>query len=219
MLYQEALWIANQMKEIGLSLSPLLNAGSSTLNFRKKEQPFIHSEIIVPFEKNGGQIIHLDMKEDEGVDMAGDLMQEDFRNEVKARKIKGVLCSNLLEQVENPQIVCDLLSEILQQEGYIILTTPKLYPYHSDPIDTMFRPNVEEVGAMFPNCTLVNGEILNMPNSSHFKTLIASPKSLFITVGRILLPFYKYESWKLMIGDIPNLFKNYQVTCVVLKKH
>lgn len=218
MLYQEALWIADQIKDIGHDLSPLLNAGSSTLNFRKNEQPFIHSEIIVPFEKNGGEIIHLDMKKDEGVDMAGDLMQEDFRREVKARKIKGVLCSNLLEQVENAQIVCDLLSEILQPKGYIILTTPRLYPYHSDPIDTMFRPTVEEVCAMFSTCNLVTGKILNIPNTSHFKTLIASPKSLLITIGRILLPFYKHESWKLMIEDIPNLFKNYQVTCVVLQK-
>ena len=36
------------------------------------------------------------MKEDEGIDLVGDLSNENFRNEVKKLKPKLILCNNIL---------------------------------------------------------------------------------------------------------------------------
>ncbi|MES2555993.1 MAG: methyltransferase type 11 [Bacteroidota bacterium] len=218
MLAQEAKWIAHELSTRVSELSPLLNVGSSTLHFRTVEQPFIDNDIFQPFVQQGGSVLHVDMKQDEGVDLAGDLMNDQFREQVKSHEIKGVLCSNLLEHVENPQLVCDLLVDVVQPAGYIIITVPHRYPYHNDPIDTMFRPDVKVIEALFPACELVNGEILTIEGSSFVKMLFRNPSLLVVTTLRALLPFYKFRSWKHIVSYIPQSFKPFQVTCVTLRK-
>lgn len=218
MLLQEAKWIANEMHTRISELSPLINVGSSTLHFRTVEQPFIDKEIFKPFVQQGGKVLHLDMKEDVGVDLAGDLMNEEFRDQVKKHEIKGALCSNLLEHVENPRLVCDLLVDIVQTDGYIIITVPHRYPYHNDPIDTMFRPDVKAIEALFPARKLVNGEIVTIEGSSFAKMLLRNPSLLAVTTLRALMPFYKFQSWKHIVAYIPKSFKPFQVTCVTLRK-
>jgi len=218
MLEKEAKWIAAELKSIGAESSPVLNVGSSTLYFRTIMQPFIQERIIAPFESEGGQFLHLDMKEDEGVDLAGDLMDPVFREKVKALQIRGVLCSNLLEHVVDPQVVCALLEEIVQPGGYIILTVPYRYPYHSDPIDTMFRPEVNDLAQLLPGCNLVNGSIVTIDGTSFFHMLMRNPKLLAVTTMRVLLPFYKFASWKHIVAYIPQSFKPFQVTCATFRK-
>jgi len=218
MLKKEAQWIADELKQIGLESSPMLNVGSSTLHFRQVEQSFIHELIVEPFEQAGGRFLHLDMKAAEGVDLAGDLMDAAFRERVKALQIRGILCSNLLEHVTNPQTVCDLLTEIIQPGGYLILTVPYRYPYHNDPIDTLFRPTVEQLTAMMHNCGLVRGEILTIDHTSFFNMLLRNPKLLAVTTLRALMPFYKFASWKHIVAYFPQSFKPFQVTCATFRK-
>lgn len=218
MLAQEAKWIAKELTTRISEVSPLINVGSSTLHFRTVSQPFIDKDIFQPFVQRGGSVLHLDMKQDEGVDLAGDLMNDQFREQVKAHEIKGALCSNLLEHVENPQLVCDLLVDVVQPSGYIIITVPHRYPYHNDPIDTMFRPDVKAIEALFPACELVSGEIITIEGTSFAKMLFRNPKLLAVTTLRTLLPFYKFQSWKHIVSYIPQSFKPFQVTCVTLRK-
>lgn len=218
MLAQEAKWIAQQLSTRVSGLSPLLNVGSSTRHFRTVSQPFIDRDIFQPFVQQGGSVLHLDMKQDDGVDLAGDLMNDQFREVVKSHEVNGALCSNLLEHVENPQLVCDLLVEVVQPAGYIIITVPHRYPYHNDPIDTMFRPDVNAIEALFPSCELVAGEILTIEGTSFAKMLFRNPSLLAVTTLRALMPFYKFQSWKHIVSYIPHSFKPFQVTCVTLRK-
>jgi hypothetical protein len=218
MLEKEAKWIAGELDRIGTESSPMLNVGSSTLHFRTQLQPFIHEQIIVPYEQAGGAFLHLDMKKEEGVDLAGDLMDPVFREKVRALNIKGVLCSNLLEHVEDPAAVCALLTAVVQPGGYIILTVPYRYPYHSDPIDTMFRPEVEDLGQMLPECELVNGAIVTIDGTSFFRMLLKHPRLLAVTFARSILPFYKFSSWKHIVAYLPDSFKPFQVTCATFRK-
>ena len=44
------------------------------------------------------------------------------------------MISNLLEHVTNRQKICDVVVDILPKGGYIIVSGPHIYPYHSDPI-------------------------------------------------------------------------------------
>ncbi|MHA2210823.1 MAG: hypothetical protein ACXABV_16845, partial [Candidatus Thorarchaeota archaeon] len=40
------------------------------------------------------------------------------------------------------------LFDLLNDEGYLIVTVPYHYPYHEDPVDFLFRPRVEELWIM-----------------------------------------------------------------------
>ncbi|MGQ0741110.1 MAG: DUF4142 domain-containing protein [Alphaproteobacteria bacterium] len=57
----------------GKAISPCLNLGSSTGTFRTQEQRHIEQYIFAPLRERGVRIVHADIKEDEGVDLAGDI--------------------------------------------------------------------------------------------------------------------------------------------------
>jgi SAM-dependent methyltransferase len=215
MFEKEAIWIAG---ELTLELSPVLNVGSSTRQFRMVGQPWIHKRIVAPFEARGGRFLHLDMKEAEGVDLVGDLADPTFQEKVKALEIKAVLCSNLLEHVADPQAVCRLLTEIVRPGGIVILTVPYRYPYHDDPIDTMFRPTAERLAHMMTGCELVNAEVVTIEGTSFARQLLTRPRLLATTTLRLLMPFYRWNAWKQTIGYLPQAFKPFQVTCATFRR-
>src|SRR5205085_4736707 len=62
--------------------------------------------------------------------------------------------------VTDRQIVCAAIWSLLPPGGFLILTVPYRFPYHEDPIDTMFRPSVEELAQLFP------GTAIQQPRSS-----------------------------------------------------
>lgn len=218
MLIEEADWIKQVMeKHFSKEDFPLLNVGSSTESFRKETQPFIYEEIFLPLIKKGFEVIHTDLKKEEGVDIDGDLNSKEFRAQLKGLNIKSVLCSNLLEHLEKPQEICDSILDILPSGGKLIITVPNSFPYHKDPIDTMLRPNVDELHAFFPNTGLVKAEIV-VSNNCYKDSLVNNWRYLFTMIVRWMLPFYKYSEWRHMIKDLFQANKKYKATCFVLHK-
>lgn len=216
MLPLEAKWIGEVIRKASAGGNMrLLNTGSSTLKFRTQIQPHIHNEIFKPL---AGNIIvtHLDIKKDEGVDLAGDLMSNEFLQSLR-ENYDAVLCSNLLEHVENPQMVIDQLEQVVVPGGYLIVTGPRLYPYHNDPIDTMFRPSVGELAEMFRRSKLIQGEIIR-EKSSHFSLVKDNPLSGIKLAIRILLPFYKFDAWKKIIRGLPSFFREFEVVAVLMQR-
>jgi hypothetical protein len=49
------------------------------------------------------------------------------------------LCTSLLEQVPDRAAVIRNLHSMTRPGGHVIVTVPRRYPYHPDPIDTGFR--------------------------------------------------------------------------------
>ncbi len=219
MTFDESIWIRDRLQELAAQNKgfPLLNVGSSTKHHRQVEQPHIDKNIWQPLEKIGKEVHHLDMKQAEGVDIVGDLTDKSFQEKLKQTKYNGILSSNLLEHVVNPGEIAECMTEIVIDGGYIICTVPHLLQFHKDPIDTYFRPNVEELKSLFPNTEMVRGEILTI-DFSLARLFWKRPKQIFFTLIRMALPFYKFNEWKHIASYIPNLFKNYKVTCIVLKK-
>src|SRR3981081_2029649 len=119
---------------------PLLNVGSSTGEFRTRTQPWIDENIFAPIRKLGGKVYHLDIKEAEGVDIVGDLFDPKFLDRIAQMNVRWVMVSNLFEHVTNRQDIADVLLKIVPAGGYVVVSGPQSYPYHADPIDTMFRP-------------------------------------------------------------------------------
>ena len=123
-----------------------------------------------------------------------------------------MICSNLLEHVPTESVseICKSLQEFIPKNGYLFISGPYKFPYHPDPIDTMFRPDVEAFAQFFPNTSLVDGKIIT--SNDH-----RAPVELVKNIARIFMPFYKPREWLFYPRQIPWLFRNYKATCLVLK--
>lgn len=219
MTLNESKWIGSTLVDLAKKnkLSSLLNIGSSTGYFRKVQQPQIHNHVFAPLEELGVKIVHTDMKEAEGVDLVGDIMEEAFFNKVKEKRFDKILCSNLLEHVRNPSLLAKRIASISNEGQYILITVPYLYPYHNDPIDNNLRPTVEELAAMFPNTKLIKGEVVVSDNT--FINMLKKNKRLFaLTSLRLFLPFYKPSSYFQIWRDYIHCNEHFSTSCVLLQK-
>ena len=130
-------------------LSPLLNLGSSTGAFRRIARPWIHQRLFLPLEEAGIAVSHCDLKAGEGVDLSGDIKEPVMVQGLKAMGFRCVLLSNLLEHVKAREQVAAACEEVVGPGGLILATVPASYPYHADPIDTLYRPSPPELAALF----------------------------------------------------------------------
>jgi hypothetical protein len=157
----EARWIRRQLAGFApREISPLVNIGSSTREFREVRQPHIEVEIFAPLRAAGVEVIHTDLKPEAGVDIAGDLNDPAVQARLRARRPRAALTSNLLEHVTAPAELAHAIGALVEPGGLLIATVPRSYPYHADPIDTGFRPTPDELVALFPGFALVHGEVV-----------------------------------------------------------
>lgn len=161
MLKAEARWLGRTLALLPLHAgSTLLNIGSSTEDYRRREQPWVHREIFEPLSERQVEVVHVDLKSAPGVDLVGDLLDPRFLDLCTDMQPDAVLCSNLLEHVPSRDALCQGLGRLVADQGHLIVTCPYDYPYHPDPIDTMFRPTVDVLTAHFPELSLRWGEIV-----------------------------------------------------------
>jgi hypothetical protein len=216
MFAREAAWIAEALAaEDPNALAPLLNVGSSTRSFRTEVQPWIHDCLIAPLEARGARFVHLDLKEADGVDIAADILADEGFARAKAVGAKALLLCNILEHVVDPGEVARRAMALIEPGGLVVFTGPRSYPYHRDPIDTLFRPTPEDVAALFPGATIERAEIL--PCGSYRDVVRKRPWVLLRPVVRFPFPFLGWERWKRTMGKLYWLFNPYLTTCVVLR--
>lgn len=162
MLEEEAIRLRRML--LGLEgVSPLLNLGSSTAEFRQIVQPHIDAELFGPLREAGVEVVHCDLKEGEGVDLSGDVRDPGVKAALKARGFKCVLLANLLEHVGDRAEFVSACEEIAGQGGLILATAPSSYPYHADPIDTRYRPSPDALAAAFGGSRMLIAEELTGP--------------------------------------------------------
>lgn len=143
---------AVRLREILLSregISPLLNLGSSTREFRETAKPHIERELFGPLREAGVAVFHSDVKQGHGVDLAGDILDPAVRRALKARGFRSILIANMLEHVRDRAAVTAACEEIVGPGGLILATAPSSYPYHADPIDTGYRPSPAALAVSF----------------------------------------------------------------------
>lgn len=148
MLIAEADWIGSITSGLPAEAFPLGNIGCQTDKSRKEVQPWIQQRIFDPLASRNQPVVHVDIRDEPGVDVVADLMSDQGLATLRGLGVRTVLCSNLLEHVEDPVAVLDRLVEVVPPGGYLIVTGPRDFPYHADPIDTMFRPSWQEMAAM-----------------------------------------------------------------------
>ncbi len=214
----EAQWLGERLARTpDDELFPLLNVGSSTLEFRTRVQPYIDQLIFAPLRERKGKVHHLDIKGGPGIDIAGDLLDPGFLDSLAHYPIKSVMVSNLLEHVVSRANICATLMKIVPVGGYLFVSGPYKYPYHADPIDTMFRPSIEEIAGHFPGTTIVDSAIIDSGNWRQWR-VAERGRPLGRSLVRMLVPFYRPKKWLELIRQSPYLFKHIKAFAVVLRK-
>jgi hypothetical protein len=151
MLIAEAKWLGRVIRELPDDAFPLLNLGSSTEEFRAHTHPWVDREIFAPLRQAGRQVVHVDIKNAPGVDLVCDFTSSEGRAQIAALNAGSILCSNLLEHL--PQSPADSALHVMELTSvgmFLIVTAPKDYPPHADPIDNGYRPTPGELASLFP---------------------------------------------------------------------
>jgi hypothetical protein len=217
---EEAGTLARWVRELKLPRGTVcLNIGSSTKEFRERQQPHITERLIRPLEADGIRFIHCDMKKADGVDEVGDLLDPSFRSSLKRHHASLLVCSNLLEHLTDPQRFADACAELVGDGGFGLFSVPLSYPYHPDPIDTMLRLTPAELAAMLPDWTVVRSGQIEAGN--YWRDLRESGSGisrLVRQIGRVAMPFYRPHQWRANASRLSWLFRPYRVSIVLLQK-
>jgi hypothetical protein len=209
MFPNEASWFYDKILQINPGeVFPMLNLGSSTGYYRTIIQPYIDNLLFKPLREQGRKVIHCDIKEAEGVDIIGDLSSTAFVEKLQCFEFRSVICSHLLEHVENPASVASSIMQIIPADGYLFVSCPYRYPHHPDPVDTMFRPSPEKLSSYFPGMKIIDSCVISGGRYGKFGK---SAKSIVRELMRLAIPFYKPTRWLWH-------FREAKGTCLVLKK-
>jgi SAM-dependent methyltransferase len=209
-------WVRGLKLERG---SVCLNIGSSTRAFREEMQPHVAARFVRPLEGDGIRFVHCDMKEADGVDEVGDILDPDFRTRLRRHDASLLICSNLLEHLTEPQRFANACAELVRDGGFGLFSVPLSYPYHPDPIDTMLRLTPAELAAMMPGWTTVRSEQIEAGN--YWRDLRAGGSGfsrLLRQIGRVALPFYRPHQWRANASRLSWLLRTYRVSLVLLRK-
>lgn len=219
MLISEARWLGERLRSLPHDdLFPLLNVGSSTQDFRERVQPHIHAHVFGPLEARGGRVWHVDLKDAPGVDLVGDLLDLSFLARLRGLRIRSVLVSNLFEHITDRELIAAALLQIVAPGGYIIVSGPRAYPHHADPIDTMFRPTPDEMARHFPGAEVTDAAILDAGNWRRWVAAERGGRSLVRVLIRLCTPLYRPSQWLALARQAPFLVKHSTAFAVVLRR-
>jgi SAM-dependent methyltransferase len=209
MFIEETVWIkstlATAMTKRSLSV---LDIGSSSLNFRTKVQPHIYEHIHKPLEDAGCSITYADIKQEPGVDLVIDLSAADLDEHLFATKYELIICCNILEHIADRESFMNNLIRFAGPGTLILLTVPRRYPKHNDPIDTMYRPDPTHLLKFvreFVNCEIEAQTVLTISNKQYY-TRNFGRKLDYLTLRPL------WHSWRYVF----RLFR-WQVTCLLVR--
>lgn len=219
MLRAEARWFGRELAKISDEvLFPLLDVGSHTSAFRAREQPWIDEFVFSPLARRGS-IVHTDLREGPGIDLVGDVTDQNFVERLRRDRFRSVFCANVLEHVDDPGALAEALVHIVTTGGILAISVPFRFPYHPDPIDNGFRPDLDELADLLPGTRRMRGQILPCGTFLHYLTpRLLHPVALVSKIVR---------RKSLSAGDdaldggeslLPWFFRRFLVTCLILEK-
>lgn len=218
MFAAEARWVGARLDAVpAAQLSPLLNIGSSTSDFRETLQPWTVRHIFGPLAARGVEVVHLDARDGPGIDLRADLLDDADYHRVAARRYAGLLCCNVLEHVRDPGEFARRCAALVRPGGVIVVTVPRSYPHHGDPIDTLYRPTPEEAAALFPATSILDAGVIDV-GQSYADEVRRRPWLLLRHLARGPAPFLGLEKWRRSMQKPYWLFHNYQVSAAVLRR-
>jgi SAM-dependent methyltransferase len=162
----ESLWVKRVLEALPLRAGMrVLDIGSSTLEFRTVVQPHIEQNVFGPLRERGLLVSHLDARNEPGVDIVSDVETLTGVDEI----YDLVLCTSLLEHVVDRDRTIHHVKRVVGPRGHLLLTVPRRYPYHADPIDTEFRPSVSELRALVDWPEVAAAEVVTVRAPLHYR--------------------------------------------------
>ena len=218
----EALEISGYLSAYTVAqLSPIVELGSSTAEFRQVVKPHIENDLHRPLRTRGVKIITTDIKAGDGIDISGDIYDVEVRETLKSLHPRALLCCNIFEHLQDRQSFARLCANLLEPEGVLVVSVPFDYPHHGDPIDTMYRPSPEEVAELFPefvvrSATVVaDGSYGQDLGEMSYGQIAANMVGGALKLAKLIVKrrLDEFSSQRFFW-----LFKPYKVTIVVLQK-
>ena len=213
MRFEEALKIQNIIKKRS-AYRNIINLGSGNVEQLMKTKPWVSKNVFDLLKKQKAKILHVDAENFPGVDIVQDLSQPNslsFCDKLEGSKL--FILANVLEHIPkkaHAELLNKIYSKMKSNDG-LIITVPYDYPYHADPIDTMYRPSPNELNQLLP-LTWLEGEIVS---AGSFKEEFRHMNTLK-KIRKLLKPlwiFQKPTKW-LENHRLFYLFKQYQITIV-----
>ena len=215
----ESLWIRERLARIpDADLFPVLDVGSSTLEYRTRIQPWVDENLFAPLRARGGKVIYADIKQAPGVDVVVDLLDPASRAHLSALGARTALVCNILHHLADRGPIARAVVDLLPPGGYLVVSGPYRYARHYDPIETMYRPTPEEAAREFPGTRLVEGAIIDGGNWRQWNPGERGGRSLGRFLARICIPFYRPGEWLQIVPHIPYLFRHMKAYAVLLRK-
>jgi hypothetical protein len=119
--------------------------------------------------------------------------------------------------LENPGLVYKLIDRCLVPGGYLVISCARVYPYCADPVDSKYRPHLNEIVSELPGYKVIANDAVII-EETHFSRLIEDARSFGIFILNVLVPRKGLKIWFRNLSDVPNLFKRLETTCVVMRK-
>ena len=216
---QEAAWVGEQLRGAG-TCRVVLNLGSGSRRFREVSKPYIDRDIFEPLARAGARVVHADLKSGEGIEVSGDLFDPAIQARLRELAPDAIVACNIMEHLP-----ADLrgrfpavLDSLLRPGGVLVVTVPYSYPYHADPIDTLYRPSPKELCALFPAYQVIDARTID--SESYGDEFVAGgPWRMTRKVLRMFFPFPRPKRWLSHAHRFLWLFRPYRLTGVVLRKH
>lgn len=194
MLEAESAWIGEKLRSLPAESFPLLNLGSSTAYFREVRNPWIENEILSPLRQSGRQVIHVDLKQSEGVDLVVDFLSAEGNARLAQLCPQAVLVSNLLEHLPvDPALAAERIVNLAPSNAYILATCPLVYGYHGDPIDNGFRPTPEQLARLFERTCVVESAVVECHRGAYYFS--DSGRRWLRFMLRMCAPFIRPRNW------------------------
>lgn len=218
MMVCDAKWLQEALASLSdADISPILNIGSSTKKFREIDQPHIHKYVFAPLEQRGIKIIHSDLKQAEGVDIAADIFDETALKTLQECKPRAIICTHMFEHIIDRERLQKILMSLLPKNGIFFITVPHSYHHHADPIDTMYRPSPDELAALFNGQEIIKKQVLIGGN--YWEKIRQRPVTLFCRhFFRFFAPFLGIKQWQRSMRKLYWLFHPYKVSAVMGRK-
>jgi hypothetical protein len=211
--FEESLKIQNIIKK-HKPFANIINLGSGNVEQLKKTKPWVSKNVFDIFKKQKAKILHVDAENFPGVDIVQDLSELNslsFCDKLKGSKL--FILANVLEHIPK-KAHADFLKKIygkMKSKDGLMITVPYDYPYHADPIDTLYRPTPEDLHQLLP-LTWLEGEIVSAGSYRdefrHMNTLKR--------IRKLLKPLWIFQKPSKLLENhrLFYLFKNYRITIV-----
>jgi hypothetical protein len=214
---QEAAWIGERLRALG-NIHVIVNLGSGTRHFRVVSKPYIERDIFDPLARRGARVVHADLKAGDGIDVSGDLFATAVQTRLRQAGADAILACNIMEHLptELRERFPAVLDSLLAPGGVLVITVPYSYPYHADPIDTLYRPSPQALAACFPGYEVMEARIIESESYGD-EFLAGGPWRMARKLVRLLVPLPP-RRWLSHAHRMLWLFRPYRLSAVVLRK-